>query len=460
MKRIILTTLAGATLVFAVNANPPYKLVEAWATEPILDTPECALFNRADQRLYVSNVSGPPFEKNGKGFISKVNLKGEILEIKWATGLNAPKGMALHGNHLYVSDIDALMQLDLSTGSITARYPAEGAGSLNDVAVDADGTVYVSDSRGEQIMLYRLRADKLEPWIKAPALAPVNGLHMLDDRLLAGRWADHGTLYSIDLATGQVSEPAQIEPRIDGLKPDGKGNYFTSDWMGRITLITAEGDGIVLQDTTDQKINAADFEYLPDRKLLIVPTFYDNRLLAYHVEKPIPVYVPEKKVGSPAPDFKAVDQDGKPWSLQDHLGGKHIVVYFYPAAMTGGCTKQACSYRDYITKSEDPSFLVVGISGDTPEGLKHFQQTEVLNFTLLSDPGGSIAKTFGVPVKEGTKTIKRTIGDMKVELTRSATTARWTFIIDPSGKIIYRDTKVKAVQDLEQVLGFLQSDSK
>ncbi|VGO17287.1 Putative peroxiredoxin [Pontiella desulfatans] len=162
-------------------------------------------------------------------------------------------------------------------------------------------------------------------------------------------------------------------------------------------------------------------------------------------------------VSEKAPEFETVDQDGNAWALKDHLGGKHIVVYFYPAAMTGGCTKQACSYRDHIGQTKDPAFEIVGISGDAPRNLKYFQQAEKLNFTLLSDPDGKIAQAFGVPVASGEKKITRTVDGKEVELVRSATTARWTFIIDPSGKIVYRNDQVKAVQDLDNVLAFLKA---
>jgi peroxiredoxin Q/BCP len=164
------------------------------------------------------------------------------------------------------------------------------------------------------------------------------------------------------------------------------------------------------------------------------------------------------EVGDTAPLFKAKDQDGADWGLKSHLGGKPIVVYFYPAAMTGGCTKQACSYRDYV-KSGDSAFLVVGISGDAVQNLKWFQTSEKLNFPLLADQGGTIARQFGVPVKDGEKVIARTVDGKEVELKRSATTARWTFIISPEGKVIYKSEKVKATEDLNAVMTFL-SDSK
>ena len=102
-------------------------------------------------------------------------------------------------------------------------------------------------------------------------------------------------------------------------------------------------------------------------------------------------------VGDKAPVFKATADDGSTWNLNDYKGKKYIVVYFYPAAMTGGCTKQACAYRDAQPAIESANAVVVGISGDNVEGLKIFKQAENLNFALLSDESGEIAGKFGVP---------------------------------------------------------------
>ena len=164
-------------------------------------------------------------------------------------------------------------------------------------------------------------------------------------------------------------------------------------------------------------------------------------------------------VGDTAPDFKTVDQDGKTWSLQEQLGDKPIVLYFYPAAMTGGCTKQACSYRDYYRQNDNPAITVVGISGDSPQNLKYFQQAENLNFTLLADQDGAIATAYGVPVKSGDASIKRTVDGEEVELSRSNTASRWTFIVSPEGKVLYKNTQVNAAKDLETILEFLRKDS-
>lgn len=283
MKLKTTVFLTGLISVYAWGAAPSYKLTEAWSTEPVLEVPECVLLNPEGNLLYVSNVSGVPTEKNGKGFISKVDLNGKVVELKWATGLNAPKGMAIHGNHLYVSDIDALIQINLKTGEVVEQYPAEGALFLNDVAADAEGKIYVGDSSAENGRIYRLTKGGLDVWLVSPEMERPNGLHMLENSLLAGD-AGNGALNSISLADKKITKLAQTDSGIDGLKPDGEGNYFTSNWQGRTTLITAEGKTIVLMDTTASKINAADFEYLADRKLLVIPTFFNNRLVAYKVE--------------------------------------------------------------------------------------------------------------------------------------------------------------------------------
>jgi peroxiredoxin Q/BCP len=167
----------------------------------------------------------------------------------------------------------------------------------------------------------------------------------------------------------------------------------------------------------------------------------------------------ELEVGDKAPDFKAAADDGTTWNLSDHLGKKNIVVYFYPAAMTGGCTQQACAYRDFGSDLQSADALVVGISGDNVEGLKIFKKAYDLNFTLLSDASGEIATRFGVPTRDG-GSLTREIGGETFELTRGTTASRWTFIIGKNGKIIYKNQQVDAAKDTEEVLSFLKKNTE
>ena len=282
MKRPFLM-LSALLMAGAIWAGSNYRLSEAWATEPVLATCESVLLNPADNLLYVSCIDGLPAEKNGTGFIAKVDLDGKIHTLKWAVGLNAPKGIALLGDSLFASDIDELVQIDLKTGKIQNRYPAAGAVFLNDVAVDGRGCVYVSDSSAENGGIYRLKDGRLETWLVSPDVHQPNGLYVLGDALLAGD-ARNGKLNSIDLDSKEITLLATTDTGIDGLKPDGKENWFTSNWKGRTTLITKKGKTIVLMDTTEAKINSADFEYLPQQKLLLLPTFFDNRLVAYKAD--------------------------------------------------------------------------------------------------------------------------------------------------------------------------------
>ena len=161
-------------------------------------------------------------------------------------------------------------------------------------------------------------------------------------------------------------------------------------------------------------------------------------------------------IGDQAPEIITSDENGDTWNSNDHLGKEFLVVYFYPAAMTGGCTKQACAYRDFKDEFSQLGATVVGISGDLPEGLKYFKNAYDLNFTLLSDFDGKIASAFGVTMKNG-GTIQREIDGINVELTRGITSMRWTFVIDKNGKIVYIDTNVDASQDSQNTLSKIKA---
>ena len=259
-----------------------YRLTQQWETTKELRVPESVLYDPSGQVLYVSNINGKPTEKNGLGFISKVSLTGKIEVLKWATGLNAPKGSAIYGNKLYVTDIDRLVEIDLKTGKIEAAYPATGAKFLNDVAVDASGNVYVTDMSSENSVIYRLSQGKMTVWVKGMDIKNPNGLCMEEKRLLVGNSGD-GCIKAVDLADKTITTLARVGSGIDGLRSDGKGNYFVSDWKGRTSLVTSAGKIIVLMDTTASKINSADLEYITGKRLLLIPTFFDNRVVAYKV---------------------------------------------------------------------------------------------------------------------------------------------------------------------------------
>jgi peroxiredoxin Q/BCP len=161
-------------------------------------------------------------------------------------------------------------------------------------------------------------------------------------------------------------------------------------------------------------------------------------------------------IGDKAPTFEVSDDQGKTWKSSDHFGKKIVVVYFYPADMTGGCTAQACAFRDDLGKLADKDVEVVGVSGDTVESHKLFKKAHNLNFPLLADVDGKVADAFGVPKTVGEKTVKATIEGVDYDLVRNVTTKRWTFIIDRDGKVAYKDDNVNARQDAEKVMAAIE----
>jgi peroxiredoxin Q/BCP len=159
----------------------------------------------------------------------------------------------------------------------------------------------------------------------------------------------------------------------------------------------------------------------------------------------------ELSIGNKLPEFLVLDDTGKQWNSKKELKAEFLVVYFYPAAMTGGCTKQACAYRDDKASFDALHVDVVGISGDTVQNLHYFKEAYNLNFPLLSDSEGKVAALFGVPTKTGQKSLKRELDGIEVFLKRSVTTSRWTFVFDSNGTLIYKNNAVKAAVDSKEV---------
>jgi thioredoxin-dependent peroxiredoxin len=169
----------------------------------------------------------------------------------------------------------------------------------------------------------------------------------------------------------------------------------------------------------------------------------------------------ELKKGDKAPSFQATDDQGKTWKSSDHVGKKVIVVYFFPADFTGGCTKQACTYRDDMGKLTDKGIEVVGVSGDSAKTHALFKKHHKLNFTLLADEKGELAKKFGVtPVRPGGKVDGFDEDGKKIKVERGVTIPRWTFVIGKKGTIIYMNPKVNAGQDSKQIQEAIEKHSK
>jgi peroxiredoxin Q/BCP len=137
-----------------------------------------------------------------------------------------------------------------------------------------------------------------------------------------------------------------------------------------------------------------------------------------------------------------------------------VVVYFYPGDFTPGCTAQANAFRDAVNKLIDLGVEVVGVSGDSAKTHELFKKAQKLNFTLLSDEQGSLARQFGVPVGKGA-TVKAKDPDGKpFEFERAVTLSRWTFVVGTDGKVAYKNTKVTPAANAKAITEFIAEAKK
>jgi peroxiredoxin Q/BCP len=150
------------------------------------------------------------------------------------------------------------------------------------------------------------------------------------------------------------------------------------------------------------------------------------------------------KVGKAAPAFKTVNQNEEAVALKD-FKGKKVVLYFYPKAMTPGCTTQACGIRDSKEDFESRNTVVLGISPDSPARLVKFIEKQELNFDLLSDEDNAIAEKYGVWA------LKQFMGKEYVGI------HRLTFIIDEDGKLVHIIEKVKTKSHHDDVIAIIDS---
>jgi len=150
--------------------------------------------------------------------------------------------------------------------------------------------------------------------------------------------------------------------------------------------------------------------------------------------------------GDPAPEFTLPDDRGNDVSLSD-FRGRHVIVYFYPAAMTPGCTKQACDFSDSLDRLTQEGYTVLGVSPDKPEKLAKFRDRDNLTITLLSDPDRDVLRAWGAFGP------KKMYGKMVEGVIRS------TFVVDESGKITLAQYNVKATGHVAKLRRDLKLDA-
>lgn len=252
-----------------------------WKTDAVLPVSESVAFDSRNNVLFVSCIDGKPEEKDGKGYIAKVSPDGKVVAAQWVGGLDAPKGLGIFKDNLYVADITKIITINIPTAKITATVEVPGAKFLNDITVDSKGNVYASDTQTGKIHI--LNGGKADVYFESPEFKGINGL------LATGT-----DLYIVDFATGtnykltadkKLSTFSKTGEGADGVVPVGKNEYLVSSWHGEVYYVNSKGESKKLIDTKEEKINAADIEYDAKSKTLYIPTFFANGVTAYSLSK-------------------------------------------------------------------------------------------------------------------------------------------------------------------------------
>lgn len=281
--------LGGVLAACVLTAAPALaqEAQELWQADGFA-LPELVLWDAGTGLFYVSNMGADPMAKDGDGFIATLDPTGTVRDMAFATGLDAPKGMAVSDGVLYVSDIDSVKAIDLSSGQVTASYTGEGVAFLNDVTIGPDGIIYVSDTFGNAV--YRVEGDGLALVAQGAGLAGANGLMPgPDGTLLVANLGDlsggfenivPGWVVTLDLESGLVEPYGATEPPgvLDGIVSDGKGGVVLTDNAAGTVLHQMPGGAPVVIATIAS--GAADLDYDISSGVIVVPITPEGRLVA------------------------------------------------------------------------------------------------------------------------------------------------------------------------------------
>ncbi|MFP6880801.1 MAG: SMP-30/gluconolactonase/LRE family protein [Roseibacillus sp.] len=286
---LFLIAIASATLAAALPAIAQDQLKVAWELTEGIRAPESAYFDEKSGYLFLSQIGGGGGKaKDGDGWISKLTTDGKVVKDKWFSGLHAPKGMRSSNGILWVSDIDRLVGINISSGTTHRVHNIPGAKFLNDVAAGPTGIIYVSDMPTSTI--YQLRGGTISKLASGQKLDSPNGLLVSGTTLFIAGWGKElndsfeaitpGRLLAFNLQSKEIKAITRVPTgNLDGVEFDGRGGYFVTDWSaGTVFHITSKG---AVTSILDLPKGTADLAYLPKKKLLILPRMMENTVTAY-----------------------------------------------------------------------------------------------------------------------------------------------------------------------------------
>lgn len=260
----------------AFNVSAQTQFTKLWETKD-LPTPESVLPAANGKLLYVSLIDGDASKVDGNGGVAILTADGEISNKNWITGLNAPKGMGIYKGKLYVADINEVVVIDVEAGKIINKISVEGTVFLNDIAINSKGIVFVSDTRLGNV--YKIENNIATLYLEK--MTSANGLKVVGNDLfiLSGP-----TLLMVDAEKKITTVAKGLLAGGDGIEPIDANTFIVSCWIGLVYEVKMDGTLTQLMDTREQKMNTADIGYNTQKKIVYIPTFLKNSVIAYQLK--------------------------------------------------------------------------------------------------------------------------------------------------------------------------------
>lgn len=287
-----LVVVLAAAIVLAQAAGHAAMMAPAPIVVQGFQTPESVLYDSRGDVYLVSNINGNPTAADGNGFISKISPTGKVIALKWIDGtktgvkLNAPKGMAIAGDTLYVADITSVRMFDRGSGRFKGSIDIPGATFMNDLAAGRDGSVYASDSGLKPDFspsgtdaIYRIDGmGMVAALAKGADLNHPNGVAVrADGSVLVAVWAEKGAVYALSKDGKRSAVAALPAGQLDGIEIASNGTLLVSSWAAS-SVYRVMRDGMATAVVENVKA-PADIGYDGKRNRLLIPQFQDNKVL-------------------------------------------------------------------------------------------------------------------------------------------------------------------------------------
>lgn len=253
------------------------NMEKKWEMKSGFAIPESAEYDKKRNVIYVSN-----YYNDGKEYIAKISPDGQMIRKDWVTGIMQPTGLCMSNDRLYVVGRLALIEIDPESGTILNRFRFPSPGMPNDVTADGQGNLYITDT--QRSLIYRFNDGKIEEWLTSPKFNKPNGILFDQNVLLVGNSSD-GDINRVNPMTREITHFTTLSNNalIDGIAKDNHGGYIVSDFNGMVYRIKHTGEQMLILDTTAPEQNQADFVYIPEKELLVVPNFGMNMLTSYRI---------------------------------------------------------------------------------------------------------------------------------------------------------------------------------